>query len=146
MQAQLKLALRPVGEGLAHVASLELVPVGETVSESPVEAVPVEALHDAVVADAQLSVDEDLVVEGEVDGTLAGPDLVGLRDVVAATPVDVIASGGVGSLDDLRALTAIEAEGRRLAGAITGKAIYERRFTAAEGVAVLGAAREGEGA
>jgi len=94
---------------------------------------------------ADAGVDAFVVTDISRDGTLAGPDLVGLRDVVAATPVDVIASGGVGSLDDLRALTAIEAEGRRLAGAITGKAIYEGRFTAVEGVAVLGAAREGEG-
>ena len=55
-----------------------------------------------------------------------------------ATPVDIIASGGVGTLDDLRATDSpIEADGRGLAGAITGKAIYEGRFTVADGVAVL---------
>jgi phosphoribosylformimino-5-aminoimidazole carboxamide ribonucleotide (ProFAR) isomerase len=40
----------------------------------------------------------------------------------------VIASGGVGSLDDLRALARLSAGGRRLAGVIVGKAIYEGRF------------------
>ena len=70
-------------------------------------------------------------------GTLAGPDTEGLAAVVAATDVPVIASGGVGSLDDLRVLAALEAGGRRLAGAICGKAIYEQRFTVSEGVAVL---------
>ncbi len=87
---------------------------------------------------ADAGVDAFVVTDISRDGTLEGPDLVGLRDVVEATPVDVIASGGVGTLDDLRALVAIEAEGRRLAGAITGKAIYEGRFTVEEGVAVLG--------
>ena len=87
---------------------------------------------------ADAGVDAFVVTDISRDGTLEGPDLVGLRDVVEATPVGVIASGGVGTLDDLRALVAIEAEGRRLAGAITGKAIYEGRFTVEEGVAVLG--------
>lgn len=86
---------------------------------------------------ADAGVDAFVVTDISRDGTLEGPDLTGLREVVEATPVDVIASGGVGTLDDLRALVAIEAEGRRLAGAITGKAIYEGRFSVEEGVAVL---------
>lgn len=86
---------------------------------------------------ADAGVDAFIVTDISRDGTLEGPDLVGLRDVVDATPVDVIASGGVGTLDDLRALVAIEARGRRLGGAITGKAIYEGRFTVEEGVAAL---------
>jgi phosphoribosylformimino-5-aminoimidazole carboxamide ribotide isomerase len=61
------------------------------------------------------------------DATLAGPDLEGLREVVAATTVPVIASGGVGTLDDLRALTQTG-----VAGAIVGKALYEGRFTIEE--------------
>ena len=47
----------------------------------------------------------------------------------------MIASGGVASLDDLRALAALEVDGRRLAGAIVGTAIYEGRFTVEEGIA-----------
>jgi phosphoribosylformimino-5-aminoimidazole carboxamide ribotide isomerase len=62
------------------------------------------------------------------DGTLVGPDLVGLADVCAKTSVPVIASGGVGTLTDLAALRDVPG----LAGAITGKAIYEGRFTVAE--------------
>jgi phosphoribosylformimino-5-aminoimidazole carboxamide ribotide isomerase len=72
------------------------------------------------------------------DGTLAGPDLDGLRAVLAATPLAVIASGGVGSLGDLRALSALEAGGRRLAGAIVGKALWEGRFSVVEAVAACG--------
>jgi phosphoribosylanthranilate isomerase len=55
--------------------------------------------------------------------------------VVGATSVPVIASGGVSSLEDLRALVAIEVDGRRLGGAIAGTAIYEHRFTVEEGIA-----------
>ena len=66
------------------------------------------------------------------DGTLDGPDLEGLAAVLEITDVDVIASGGVGSLADLEALTSLETGGRRLAGVIVGKALYEERFTVEE--------------
>jgi phosphoribosylformimino-5-aminoimidazole carboxamide ribonucleotide (ProFAR) isomerase len=78
-----------------------------------------------------------VVTEIGRDGTLEGPDLDGLAEVLGAVGVDVVASGGVGSLDDLRALAALEAGGRRLAGAIVGRAIYEGAFGVAEALAVL---------
>lgn len=59
------------------------------------------------------------------DGMLGGPDLAGLRDVVARTSHPVVASGGVSSADDLRALAAVRAAGRSLAGAIVGKALVD---------------------
>ncbi len=68
------------------------------------------------------------------DGLLGGPDVDGLAAAVAATTVPVIASGGVASLDDVAALAGIAG----LHGIITGRALYERRFTVAEAVAVLG--------
>ncbi len=71
------------------------------------------------------------------DGTLKGPDLDQLAAVLEATAVPVIASGGVGTLDDLRDLAQFERAGRRFAGAIVGKAIYEHRFTVAEALAVV---------
>lgn len=67
------------------------------------------------------------------DGMLTGPDVVGLARAVAATNVQVIASGGVSSVEDLVALAAIPG----LGGIITGKAIYEGRFTVAEALAAL---------
>jgi phosphoribosylformimino-5-aminoimidazole carboxamide ribotide isomerase len=63
------------------------------------------------------------------DATLVGPDLVGLGEVQRATPVPVIASGGVGSLGDLIALRTLG-----VAGVIVGKAIYEGRFRVEEAV------------
>jgi len=69
------------------------------------------------------------------DGTMRGPDLAGLAAVVAATTFPVIASGGVGSLEDLRLLAGVESEGRRLAGVIVGKALHEGAFTLEEAMA-----------
>lgn len=68
------------------------------------------------------------------DGMLGGPDLDGLGIVLAATRHPVVASGGVGTLDDLRALALVEAKGRTLAGAIVGTAIHEGVFSVREGV------------
>ena len=67
------------------------------------------------------------------DGMLVGPDVDGLAAAVAATSVPVIASGGVASLDDIATLARIPG----LGGIITGKAVYEGRFTVAEALAVL---------
>lgn len=66
------------------------------------------------------------------DATLAGPDLDGYAALLGATTVPVISSGGVGGLDDLRALARLDAGGRRLAGVIVGKALYEGRFDVAD--------------
>ncbi len=78
-----------------------------------------------------------IVTEIGRDGTLEGPDLEQLGAVLAAVDLPVIASGGVGTLDDLRALDALAAGGRRLSGAIAGRAIYEQRFTVAEALESL---------
>jgi phosphoribosylformimino-5-aminoimidazole carboxamide ribotide isomerase len=82
-----------------------------------------------------------VVTQIEVEGLLGGPDASGLADVLAATDLDVIASGGVGSLDDLLRLAALERDGRRLAGAIVGTAVYEGRVDVAEAVAALAGSR-----
>lgn len=73
------------------------------------------------------------------DATLAGPDLEGYATLLGATSVPVISSGGVGSLDDLQALADLKVSGRRLAGAIVGKALYEERFDVAAAIAALAA-------
>lgn len=71
------------------------------------------------------------------DGTLAGPNLPAMREMIEKSGMDVIASGGVGTVDDLVALARIGA-----AGAITGKAIYTG---AIELPAALKALRQVEG-
>jgi len=67
------------------------------------------------------------------DGRLTGPDVSGLRAAVRATPIPVIASGGVSSLLDIGALAALVG----LGGIITGKAVYEGRFTVLEAIELL---------
>jgi phosphoribosylformimino-5-aminoimidazole carboxamide ribotide isomerase len=69
------------------------------------------------------------------DGMLAGPDIEGARRVAGAVRGTYIYSGGVGSLEDLRALA--ELRQVNMAGVIVGKALYEQRFTVAEGQAAL---------
>jgi phosphoribosylanthranilate isomerase len=69
------------------------------------------------------------------DGTMTGPNLDLLREVCGRTGAAVIASGGVSTLDDLRALAGLEADG--VEGVIAGKALYAGAFTVAEAFAVL---------
>jgi phosphoribosylformimino-5-aminoimidazole carboxamide ribotide isomerase len=71
----------------------------------------------------------------DVDGSMEGPGVDELRAVAAATSKEVIYSGGVGSLDDLTALRDLRIP--NLGGVIVGRALYERRFTVAEGQAAL---------
>lgn len=86
---------------------------------------------------ADAGVDAFIVTDISRDGTLEGPDLEGLTQVLGATPVDVIASGGVGTMEDLAALDAIQVDGRRLSGVIAGKAIYEGHVDVGAAVAQL---------
>ena len=73
-------------------------------------------------------VDAVIVTEIERDGTLLGPDTAGLEDVVASTDLEIIASGGVGTLNDINTLLDLEADGRKLGGVIIGKSLYEKRI------------------
>ena len=75
-----------------------------------------------------------VITDIERDGELSGPDLEGIRDAVMASDVAVIASGGVASLDDVRALASVPG----LGGIITGRALYEGRFTVAEALEAIG--------
>jgi phosphoribosylformimino-5-aminoimidazole carboxamide ribotide isomerase len=69
------------------------------------------------------------------DGKLSGPDLEGVRQVAETVRGRFLYSGGIGSLDDLRALAQLRQV--NLAGVIAGKALYEKKFTLAEGQAAL---------
>lgn len=71
-----------------------------------------------------------VVTDVTKDGTLTGPNLQLLRDVCAVTDAPVIASGGVSTVDDLRAIAALVPDG--VEGSIVGKALYAGRFTLPE--------------
>lgn len=64
------------------------------------------------------------------DGTRVGPNVEATAELAAHTPVPIIASGGVGSLDDLRTLAA-----RGISACIVGRAIYDGTFTLDEAIA-----------
>jgi phosphoribosylanthranilate isomerase len=68
-----------------------------------------------------------VVTDVNRDGTLQGPNLALLRDVCARTSAPVVASGGVSTLDDLRAIATLTGEG--VEGAIIGTALYTGAFT-----------------
>jgi 1-(5-phosphoribosyl)-5-[(5-phosphoribosylamino)methylideneamino] imidazole-4-carboxamide isomerase/N-(5'phosphoribosyl)anthranilate isomerase len=76
-----------------------------------------------------------VVTDVSKDGTLRGPNLELLREVTARTDAAVIASGGVSSLADLRALAALRPDG--VEGAIVGKALYAGAFTLPEALAAV---------
>ena len=75
-----------------------------------------------------------VVTDVNKDGMLQGPNLQLLRDVCAATDKPVVASGGVTTLDDIRALMTLVDEG--VEGAIAGTALYEGRFTLEDALAL----------
>jgi phosphoribosylanthranilate isomerase len=76
-----------------------------------------------------------VVTDVTKDGTLRGPNLSLLREVCARTARPVIASGGVSSLDDLRAIAALAPLG--VEGAIVGKALYAGAFTLEQALAAV---------
>jgi 1-(5-phosphoribosyl)-5-[(5-phosphoribosylamino)methylideneamino] imidazole-4-carboxamide isomerase/N-(5'phosphoribosyl)anthranilate isomerase len=76
-----------------------------------------------------------VVTDVHRDGTLTGPNLQLLRDVCARTSAPVVASGGVSSLDDLRAIASLSGSG--VEGAIVGKALYAGAFTLPEALAAV---------
>jgi len=76
-----------------------------------------------------------VVTEIGRDGMFAGPDIAGLTEVLRATTIPVIASGGVGGLADVVALRAIDVNGRGLEGVIVGRALYEGRLDIEEAIA-----------
>ncbi len=67
-----------------------------------------------------------IVTDISKDGTLAGPNIEGLKQILNVVSISVIASGGVASLEDIRKLKAIE--NKNLEGVIIGKALYEGRI------------------
>lgn len=73
------------------------------------------------------------------DGALKGLNIEATLQLAEAVAIPVIASGGLASLDDIRRL--LEPDCRRLAGAVTGRALYDGRLDPAEALALVRAAR-----
>lgn len=72
----------------------------------------------------------------ERDGTLQGPNIELIKEILqATTTINIISSGGISSIDDLIALKNIDA--KRIYGAIVGKALYEGKFRLEDAIAAL---------
>jgi phosphoribosylformimino-5-aminoimidazole carboxamide ribotide isomerase len=69
------------------------------------------------------------------DGMMQGLDMTGTRDLAEALSIPVIASGGLASIDDVKAL--MLPENRKIAGAITGRALYDGRLNAREALEAI---------
>jgi phosphoribosylformimino-5-aminoimidazole carboxamide ribotide isomerase len=91
------------------------------------------SMKEALKNFAALGVKAFLVTSITKDGTLSGPDLDTLREACKYPNVKIIAAGGIGGLNDLRALKQVGVE-----GAVIGKALYEGRFTLKEALKMMG--------
>jgi phosphoribosylformimino-5-aminoimidazole carboxamide ribotide isomerase len=90
---------------------------------------------DVVAALTERGISRFVYTPVDVDGLMEGPDLDSLREVAEATEGELIYSGGIGSIDDLRAVAGLGLD--NLGGVIVGRALYEGRFTVAEAQAAL---------
>ncbi len=94
------------------------------------------SLADAAARFEQIGAAALVVTSIPTDGTLSGPDYPGLEVALAATSeVAIIASGGVGSLDDLSGLAGVNKAGRSLEGVIVGKALAAGELSIVDAVA-----------
>ena len=92
--------------------------------------------EDIIVRLQRRGVKQFMYTNVDRDGTLDGPDLDEVRRISETVRGRFLYSGGIASADDLRALRSLRLV--NLAGVVSGKALYERRFTVAEGQAALG--------
>jgi phosphoribosylformimino-5-aminoimidazole carboxamide ribotide isomerase len=69
------------------------------------------------------------------DGMLGGPNIPGLADLAEVSELEIILSGGVALLDDLRRLKKLNAD--KVVGVIVGRALYEKAFTLPEAIALF---------
>lgn len=91
-------------------------------------------LFDALKRFTDIGVTRFVFTDISRDGMLTGPNLGRLRQVADATDARVTASGGVSSLDDLRALATVH---ERVDAVIVGKALYAERFTLGEALEAI---------
>jgi len=70
------------------------------------------------------------------DGTLEGPNLESIREMAVRSPFPFVAAGGIGSLEDIADLQALDREiGGKISGVIVGQALYKETFTLADAIA-----------
>ncbi len=95
-------------------------------------------MEEVMLEMASCGVSGFFVTDARRDVLSERPNLDILRTALEYIDEPVVASGGVRNLDDLRALTSIEVEGRSLAGVVVGREVTEGRFTVGQAKALLG--------
>ena len=102
-------------EGWAKSSSVTLYDMAKTYEDSGVETI--------------------IFTDIEKDGLMKGVNFDQLERLLEVTSLNVIASGGVSSLDDLKKIKEINAP--NLIGVISGKAIYEKKFSVSEAISLI---------
>ncbi|MDA8290205.1 MAG: HisA/HisF-related TIM barrel protein [Actinomycetota bacterium] len=97
------------------------------------------ALADALAPFERSPLASVVVTDITRDGTLEGPDVDGYADLLGRTELPIVASGGVGSARDLVELARLERAGRRIEGAIVGRALLGGSMTLREAIDACGA-------
>lgn len=87
---------------------------------------------------AERGVERVVFTDVNRDGMGEGTDLTGMQELLALDAVDVIASGGIGALQDIQDL--VDLQHPRLDGIIVGRALYEHAFTLPEALAIVAGA------
>ncbi|MCS7063051.1 MAG: 1-(5-phosphoribosyl)-5-[(5-phosphoribosylamino)methylideneamino]imidazole-4-carboxamide isomerase [Methylacidiphilales bacterium] len=82
---------------------------------------------------AQIGVQTIIYTDISTDGMFTGPNLSALKKLIDQTPLQIIASGGIASIEDLKRLQGLQA----LYGAIIGKALYEHKINLSEALALI---------
>ncbi len=88
--------------------------------------------RDAITSLAGLPLAAVMYTDIAKDGMMAGPNLPSLKVMVEASPVPIIASGGISTLDDIKAIKAL---GPKVEGVILGKSLYEGKIDLAQAIA-----------
>ncbi len=81
--------------------------------------------REAIISLSGLALAAVMYTDIAKDGMMAGPNLMSLKLIVEASPVPIIASGGVSTLDDIKAIKAL---GSKVEGIILGKSLYEGKI------------------
>ncbi len=88
--------------------------------------------REAIISLSGLALAAVMYTDIAKDGMMAGPNLMSLKLIVDASPVPIIASGGIANLDDIKAIKAL---GPKVEGVILGKALYEGKIDLAQAIA-----------
>jgi len=88
--------------------------------------------RDAIISLAGLPLAAVMYTDIAKDGMMAGPNIPSLKVMVEASPVPIIASGGISNLGDIKAIKAL---GSKVEGVILGKSLYEGKIDLAQAIA-----------